>query len=166
MIVPRVFGTATATSASSWLSISRPTPCKLNFYEMYAKGSPAKKYVITIMPGVTVGGCVKGDTALSFATMPFNATIVINNYGTIEGAGGGGGNATIEKGCSGLYGIGTPGQTGGSAIVTKTGVPVTINNYGIVAGGGGGGGGSGGNSSIPGSFGWWRWWWCRCGSRA
>lgn len=120
--------------------------CKVNFYDLYAKASPASKYLINIMPGVIISGCVTGDTALSFNTMVSNASVLINNYGTIAGAGGEGGRGRLEQGCSGLSAFATPGKTGGNAISTKTGVAITINNYGIVAGGGGGGGGSARNA--------------------
>jgi hypothetical protein len=117
--------------------------CKVNFYEMYAKGSPAKKYLVNILAGVTITGCNAGDTALSFSSMLFDASVVINNYGTIAGAGGSGGNGTIETGCLILSALATPGKAGGYAVSAKNGVIISINNYGIVAGGGGGGGGSG-----------------------
>ena len=121
--------------------------CKVNFYDLYAKGSPAKKYLVNILAGVTISGCSPGDTALSFNAMPFNAVITINNYGTIEGGGGVGGNGTVYPGCMPFPRSATPGQNGGYAISTKTGILINVNNYGIVAGGGGGGGGSGGVSS-------------------
>jgi hypothetical protein len=124
--------------------------CKVNFYELYAKVNPAKKYLVNILAGVVISGCTAGDTALSFSSMPFNADISINNYGTIEGAGGNGGNATINRGCRVIDQFATIGQNGGYAISTKDGLPVTVKNYGIVAGGGGGGGGSGGISSSNG----------------
>src|SRR5450755_320187 len=31
--------------------------CKIDFYEMFAKGLPAKKYLINISTGITVSGC-------------------------------------------------------------------------------------------------------------
>ena len=119
--------------------------CKVNFYDLYARSAPSKKYLVNIMPGVTVSGCTSGDTALSFNSMLFNSSIIINNYGTIEGAGGAGGYGSLETGCSGLFAYATSGIPGGCAVSTKPGVGITINNYGLVAGGGGGGGGSGGN---------------------
>ena len=117
--------------------------CELDFYNIYGKQTPAKRYLINIAAGVTITGCTVGDTALSFVSIPFNASVTINNYGTIAGAGGNGGNGTFEPGCTGIPGPATPGQQGGHAISTRPGVVVKINNYGIVAGGGGGGGGSG-----------------------
>ena len=124
--------------------------CKANFYDLYAKSAPSKKYLVNIMSGVTISGCNPGDTALSFSSMIFNSAITINNYGTIEGAGGYGGYGSLETGCSGLFSYATAGGAGGYAVSTKAGVVITINNYGTVAGGGGGGGGSGGN---PGGYG-------------
>lgn len=124
--------------------------CKVNFYDLYAKGSPAKKYLVNILAGVTISGCNPGDTALSFNAMPFNAVITINNYGTIEGGGGVGGNGTVNQGCMPFPANATSGQNGGYAISTKTGILVNVNNYGIVTGGGGGGAGSGGVNSSTG----------------
>lgn len=96
------------------------------------------------MAGVVISGCDPGDTALSFNNIPYNADITINNYGTIAGGGGKGGNGAINRGCMFLDVVAAPGQNGGFAISTRDGIPVTINNYGVVAGGGGGGGGSSG----------------------
>lgn len=121
--------------------------CKVDFYALYGKGAPGKKYLINISAGVTISGCNPGDTALSFSSMPFDASVVINNYGTIQGAGGSGGNGTLEQGCSLLWRYAGAGAAGGYAVSTRSGVGITINNYGIVAGGGGGGGGSGGNTA-------------------
>ena len=119
--------------------------CRADFYSLYAKGSPAKKYIITILAGDTISGCNPGDTALSFNSMPFDATVTINNYGVIEGAGGNGGAGSLGSGCGIPYAFSGSGGPGGYAISTKPGVSIIINNYGIVAGGGGGGAGSGGN---------------------
>lgn len=118
--------------------------CTVDFNAMYASISPSKKYLINILAGVVISGCDPGDTALSFDNMPFNADITINNHGTIAGGGGKGGNGAINRGCMFLDVVATSGQNGGFAISTRDGIPVTINNYGIVAGGGGGGGGSSG----------------------
>ncbi|MEP6747581.1 MAG: hypothetical protein ABJB86_07635 [Bacteroidota bacterium] len=119
--------------------------CKLDFYNQFARQSPASKYVINIGAAVTISGCNPGDTAFIFSSMNFNATITINNYGTIAGAGGQGGSGTVENECSAfaLPFQAQAGLAGGAAISTKAGVLIKINNYGTVAGGGGGGGGSG-----------------------
>ena len=132
--------------------------CKVDFYNSYAKNSPAKKYIINIAAGVTISGCNAGDTALSFSSMPFNAVITINNNGTIAGSGGKGGNGVISLPiatitCINQVALATPGQTGGAAISAKTGVLVTVNNYGTIAGGGGGGGGGGLSGTFTSSSG-------------
>jgi hypothetical protein len=132
--------------------------CRVDFYNSYAKNSPAKKYIINIAAGVTISGCNAGDTALSFSSMPFNAVITVNNNGTIAGAGGKGGNGVISLPiltitCINQVALATPGQTGGAAISTKTGVLVTVNNYGTIAGGGGGGGGGGLSGTFTSSSG-------------
>lgn len=121
--------------------------CNVDFYNQYARYAPAKKYVINISGDVYIYGCNPGDTALSFRNMPAGVSITINNnYGFILGAGGKGGNGQVESGVGGCAIsfpiIAQPGQAGGAAIVTKSGVIITINNYGVIAGAGGGGGGS------------------------
>lgn len=45
--------------------------------------------------------------------MAFNSSITINNYGTIEGAGGYGAYGSLEMGCSNLYLNATGGGPGG-----------------------------------------------------
>jgi hypothetical protein len=127
--------------------------CELDFYNTYAKFSPATKYIVRVEAGVTVSGCSPGDTALSFSNMSPNVSVIVINHGTIAGAGGTGGSGAIESGCITSFAFATPGQAGGYAISTKAGVPVTVNNYGIIAGGGGGGGGSTKNPSGQGGGG-------------
>jgi hypothetical protein len=127
--------------------------CELDFYNTYAKYSPASKYIVRVEPGVVISGCVSGDTALSFNNMPPNTSVTILNYGTIAGAGGTGGAGAVESGCVPSFAVAFPGQQGGYAISTKAGVSITVNNYGIVAGGGGGGGGSSKNPSGEGGGG-------------
>lgn len=119
--------------------------CELDFYNAYAKYTPAKNYIINIPLGVTISGCNPGDTAMTFRNMPLNTEITIYNRGVIEGGGGAGGNGALAAGCIGISFPATPGLSGGYAIATKNTVPITIYNYGIVAAGGGGGGGSGAN---------------------
>jgi len=112
--------------------------CTVDFNAMYASISPSKKYLINILAGVVISGCDPGDTALSFNNIPYNADITINNYGTIAGGGGKGGNGAINRGCMFLDVVAAPGQNGGFAISTRDGIPVTTSSWG-----GGGGGGAG-----------------------
>ncbi len=136
--------------------------CHIDFYNTYAKNSPAKTYVINILAGVTVSACFPSDTALSFKSMPFNAVIIINNYGTIIGGGGDGGKGTIESSCPLCVKSADSGMPGGDAVSTRAGVQVKINNYGLIAAGGGsgafrglgyGGGGGGGGGFADGTGG-------------
>jgi len=121
--------------------------CNVDFYSQFARYAPAKRYIINISQDVYIYGCNPGDTALSFRNMPSGTSITINNnYGFILGGGGKGGKGQVEPGvgnCSITFPVlAEAGQAGGAAIVTKPGVAITVNNYGVVAGGGGGGGGS------------------------
>ncbi len=126
--------------------------CNVDFYNAYAKNFPAaKKYAIVIESGVTLSCGVSSPGAIDFNTLPYNATIKIINKGTIYGAGGGGGSGATGQVGGPCSRTAAGGSVGGNAITTKTGVPVSIENYGIIGGGGGGGGGGGRN--VIGEFG-------------
>lgn len=131
--------------------------CKLDFYEVYAKYRPSNKYIINLSEDVYISGCGPGDTALNFSTMPFNASIIINNNGgIIQGGGGTGGSGMIQPGsgtCQVFFVPPIPAKPGGSAIATKSGIIITVNNYGVVGGGGGGGGVSNNNTNSYGGGG-------------
>lgn len=95
----------------------------------------------------TVYGC--GNAAINFTTMPSTASIKIINRGVIIGNGGIGGNGATGHAGSCIRAANADG-IGGNAIATKLGVPVVVDNYGLIAAGGGGGGGAGaglGNAS-------------------
>jgi hypothetical protein len=126
----------------------------LDFYQL-VKDIPATKYVVNISAGVIISASIVGGDAFVFNTMTFPAAITIINNGTIAGAGGKGksGSRTIDPGGNCIYLPPNP-TPGGAAILTKTGVTITIKNYGIVAGGGGGGiAGSNGVSGYAGGGG-------------
>lgn len=137
----------------------------LDFYQL-VQNNPAPKYVVNINAGVTISASTAGGDAFIFNTMTFPAAITIINNGTIAGAGGVGGGATVKSGGGNCFGFfSTSGQSGGAAILTKPGVTISIKNYGIIAGGGGGGnpgsnvgetgygGGGGGGAGIIGGTG-------------
>ena len=113
----------------------------LDFYDL-VQNNPSPKYVVNISPGVTISASTAGGDAFIFTTMTFPAAITIVNNCTIAGAGGVGGKAIIYGNTTGTC-PGTifpsSGGSGGDAILTKTGVTISIKNYGIIAGGGGGG---------------------------
>jgi len=124
--------------------------CNLDFYNSYAINYPGtKKFAVFIAPGVTLS-CGLGTGSINFTTMPNNVTVKIVNYGNIYGAGGGGGTGASGQvgSCQSPAGSGGPG---GPAITTKTGVIISVTNYGVIAGGGGGGGGGG--RTAPGQYG-------------
>jgi hypothetical protein len=136
----------------------------LDFYQL-VQNNPAPKYVVNISAGVTISASTTGGDAFIFTTMTFPAAITIINNGTIAGAGGKGGSGGIDSDPNCLGFSSTNGQAGGSAILTKPGVTITVKNYGIIAGGGGGGsigsngvsgyggGGGGGAGTIAGTGG-------------
>ena len=98
----------------------------------------AKRLIIN--PGVTVGGTSAGTPAL---TIPSGLTgsLIIDNYGSIQGAGGVAGTAGV-------------GGVGGDAILAQSACRI-INNTGatIYSGGGGGGRGGTGGTGGGGSYG-------------
>ncbi|KVP39685.1 putative Ig domain-containing protein [Burkholderia ubonensis] len=84
---------------------------------------------VTINSGVYVGASYTGSYAFSTGSgFPVGSTLKLTNYGTVVGKGGDGGS----------YGSG--GGNGGPALYAA--YPITIANYGTIAGGGGGGAGS------------------------
>jgi hypothetical protein len=135
------------TDTCKVVTININSGSNIDFYGAYAGNYPvSKKYVLLIAAGVTL----TGSSALSFTSLPHDATIRILNYGSILGSGGGGGIGGTGQSGSCIRNAG-PGSPGGSAIVTRFGVSITIENYGFIAAGGGGGGGGGRN--VAGEFG-------------
>lgn len=126
----------------------------LDFYDSFASKKPASRYLVIVNPGVTLAGLNPSDTGLIFSTMPNNVTIMLRNYGFIGGAGGSGGSGRVlhTTECPGVNFLGEGGKVGGHAIATRTGVIISVINYGFIAGGGGGGG-SGGPGSPPDGYG-------------
>lgn len=111
----------------------------IDFYTTYAINYPkARKFSILVIEGITISG------GINFFNMPLTGVydIKIINRGEIFGSGGPGG--TGASGQSGQCAIAAAnGGPGGSAIHTRVGNAIVVDNYGIVAGGGGGGGGGG-----------------------
>jgi hypothetical protein len=93
----------------------------------------AKRLIIN--PGVIVGGTSAGTPALTIPT-GLAGSLLIDNYGAIQGAGGVGGTSGA-------------GGDGGNAILAQAACRI-INNAGATIYGGGGGGGRGGNGGAGG----------------
>jgi hypothetical protein len=98
---------------------------------------------VIINPGVVVGSSSTATAALRTGSWVAGAVILIENAGTIQGAGGAGGIGGI--------GAGVAGNPGGVALLVE--VPVTLDNAGSILGGGGGGGGAGSNAPAAGGGG-------------
>jgi hypothetical protein len=92
---------------------------------------------IRIGSGVYVYSTSTGAYAFQTgSTFPTGSLLRLDNYGTILGAGGAGGvGAKPEV----PYASGGAGTSGGPAFLAQ--YPITVYNYGSIAGGGGGGGG-------------------------
>jgi hypothetical protein len=114
------------------------TSTTTNYNLFTAAGSPtvAKNIIVNINSGVTVGATA-GSTAFTVGQFPTGSTIVINNFGNIQGYGG------------------AASGTGGDAInANYANQTVTINNQtGATIYGGGGGGGTGGAGGVGGTGG-------------
>jgi hypothetical protein len=121
--------------------------CGIDFYNTYGKNYPTAKKISVVIPAGSICG------GLNFANYPITSTVKITivNYGTILGPGGPGGVGASGQVGGPCYLNATAGVSGGAAIFTRATLPLTIENYGLIAGGGGGGGGGGG--SAPGQFG-------------
>jgi len=97
-------------------------------------------YKLLIDSGSVVGGTL-GTDAIDVGAFPAGSTVIINNYGSIQGHGGLGG---------GYY---SGGEQGGTAInACYENIATIINNYGSVYGGGGGGGSGGAGGKGGGGY--------------
>lgn len=135
------------TDTCKVVTINVSSGTNVNFYPLYAQNLPVvKKYVVLIAADVTI----TGSAALTFASFPHDASVRILNYGSIIGSGGVGGIGATGQSGSCIRNAGA-GNSGGSAIATRFGVSITVENYGFIAAGGGGGGGGGRN--VAGEFG-------------
>ncbi len=119
--------------------------CSVDFQSLYASKYPTmRKFVLLIEAGDTICG---GSVSLNFQTLPadfFNIRLI--NRGVIIGSGGsGGGGSTGQPGS--CYRGASSGGVGGTAIATRPGVTLKIENFGFIAAGGGGGGGGGGTTN-------------------
>jgi hypothetical protein len=93
---------------------------------------------IVINPGVFVYASSTSDYAFSINNSALlNSNITLVNSGYIVGRGGNGGLGGEDSNGA----LGSPGLPGGPGLLVT--VPITLENYGVIAGGGGGGGGGG-----------------------
>lgn len=99
----------------------------------------ALKATVTVNSGVYVGSSTTGGIAFTWTgSYPSGSTLAIVNNGTIEGAGGAGGNGQ-------QYAPGSNGNPGGTALQGNYAISIT-NNSNVA---GGGGGGTGGYFTAP-----------------
>ncbi len=113
--------------------------------------------ILNINAGVTVYSNSTATSALATGALPVTSSVTINNSGTIMGkggAGGSGGNISVDAcsfGCAYSGTGGGNGGDGGDAIATQ--VDITLNNTsGNIYSGGGGGGASGGGAIGTGVY--------------
>jgi hypothetical protein len=99
---------------------------------------------VTVNSGVVVGSASTANPAMTVSGFTGNDTVIINNNGTISGAGGNGGSGGTGSGAA------PAGGAGGNAL--QVGYPTSINNAGVIQGGGGGGGGG-----AAGAYNYWTW---------
>jgi len=86
---------------------------------------------LIVNSGVTVGATATSSYALTVGAFPSAARLYIDNYGSIQGAGGAGASLADGDGLSGGHAV--------NADVTQT-TTITVKSGGSVYGGGGGGG--------------------------
>lgn len=109
----------------------RTNATNLNLFTAAGSPSTAGTYRFVVLPGITIGATA-GNTAITVGQFPTGSTIIIDNYGSIQG-----------------YGGASNSGVGGDAInANYANQTVTINNksgaYVYAGGGGGGAGGAGG----------------------
>ena len=99
-------------------------------------GSAAVQAIVN--PGVALTGSSTASYGLTVnGSFPGGIALVVSEGATLAGRGGVGGAGGV-----GSTGAGTNGTGGGTALLVS--VPISIHNFGTIAGGGGGGGGGAG----------------------
>ncbi len=112
-----------------------------------------KRYLLVINTGINVIGSLVdsvANPAIDLSNLPNNSIVIIKNLGGVYGRGGNGGrgyspnNLEVIGSCSPLPLPPENGANGAHAIslASYSGISLTVQNYGIIAGGGGGGGGN------------------------
>ena len=117
---------------------------------LYGEPDGSTTINVTIDAGTIIGSTFTGLYALSTGFWPEGPTIIINNFGRIQGKGGNGGSGggvTRSFGGSSTQTIdattpGSPGTAGGDALLIEYDVEID-NTYGEIWSGSGGGGGGG-----------------------
>lgn len=104
--------------------------------QIYGSVSDSDTVELIITPNAILGSNDPSTPALDIGNWPAGTTVVVRNFGRIEGAGGKGG----DGGDTGSVQDGEAGQDGGIAILTARDIEVH-NATGEIWGGGGGGGG-------------------------
>lgn len=111
------------------------------FVAVYGQPTDATKAVFVVESGVEIIAPDTTTAAIYGDTWPTGSTreVRVLSGAKVLGRGGKGGQA-IDYDDSPAS---KTGETGGTAIRANSGVPIIVNNYGLIAGGGGGGGASG-----------------------
>lgn len=116
---------------------------------LYPVPTPADNVVITIAEGIIVGSTNTNFPAIDVGSWPVGVTPRLDVVGRVQGAGGHGGEDTVNTGTRN-------GKPGGPALYTRAAINVHLNvGSGQIWGGGGGGGcglsgGGGGCGQLPG----------------
>jgi hypothetical protein len=116
---------------------SNQTNANLRTLAVNAGWNGTSRVVATINSGVYVYSTSTGTPALT-VNGSFPNGVQLNNNGTIQGMGGGGGVGGYRPG-----GVVQATAGGGGGLALSVSVAVSINNANRIAGGGGGGGGAG-----------------------
>jgi len=136
---PSVSTTGTRTSGSPTLNSIADTSRFSAGMIVYGTGIPAgAKIVSKTSSSITLDANATSGSATSTALTVFLVKIALQISGRVQGRGGRGGN-----GANGPAGVAGNGENGGTALLVRYGIDITINSGGKLGGGGGGGGGAG-----------------------
>lgn len=126
-------------------------------YALAGSPSGAVTFTFTVDDGASIASLTPASPALDFSGFASGSQITINIRGVVHGAGGKGGRGAFagDVSSANLYGDGTAGNNGGTAIrlpsTSGNTIVVNIGDNGRVWGGGGGGGGGGASHDGDGS---------------
>jgi hypothetical protein len=127
------------TRGGVWLGANENV---INLFSKAGNPAAANPWRFVIPPGVTIGSNSPGSAAITLGEFLGGSSIIVDNYGTIQGAGGTAGSP-----------LGGPGGTAIHAASNNTYAKTVNNRSGGVLRGGGGGGGRGGTGGTGGTGG-------------
>jgi len=114
---------------------------------LYGEPDASTTIIVTIEAGVIIGSTSTALYALRTGLWPEGPTIIINNFGRVQGKGGSGGRGALITSDGGTDGY--TGNSGGDAMLVEYDVSIDNTSGDIWSGGGGGGGGGHAGAVTP-----------------